>query len=210
LITMKNSLVYSVTHRVIRMVFYSLYRIETQREESLVLSGPVVILPKHQYWTDIPLVILSFDAPLRFVAKKELFRYPGVRGFLRLLGTVPLDRERPIKTLTSIKDLLSRLKASEKIVVFPEGTYFREVIGAGKSRLIRTILSFQSELKERIPFVPMGIHYGERKGWRRRVEIRIGRPLFAENESDAIPLTERVMEEIARLSQLPMQQSHSA
>lgn len=203
LITMKNSLVYSVTKRVARMVFYSLYRIETQREESLVLNGPAVILPKHQYWTDIPLVSLSFAVPLRFVAKKELFRYPGARHFLRVLGVVPLDRERPIKTLTSIKDLLSRLKASEKIVVFPEGTYVRGVIGEGKSRLIRTILSFQSELRERIPFVPMGIRYGERIGWRRRVEIRIGRPLFAENESDAIPLTERVMEEIARLSQLP-------
>ncbi len=142
--------------------------------------------------------------------KKELFRYPGVRGYLRLLGGIPFDRERPIKTLTSVKDLFSRLKASEKIVVFPEGTYVRGVIGAGKSRLIQTILGFQPELKERIPFVPMGIRYRERAGWRRRVDIRIGHPLFADKGSDAVPLTRQVMSEIARLSGLPMNQPHSA
>ncbi len=210
MITMEESLSYSVTRRVARMVFFSLYRVEIQREEPLRLDGPAVILPKHQYWTDIPLVGLSFDVPLCFVAKKELFRYPGVRGYLRRLGGVPFDRERPIKTLTSVKDLFSRLKASEKIVVFPEGTYVRGETGAGKSRLIQTILGFQPELKERILFVPMGLRYRERAGWRRRVDIRIGHPLFADKESDAVSLTQKVMSEIARLSGLPLNQQHSA
>jgi hypothetical protein len=35
------------------------------------------------------------------------------------------------------------------------------------------------------------------------VEIRIGHPLFAEKESDAITLTHRVMEQISRLCCLP-------
>jgi 1-acyl-sn-glycerol-3-phosphate acyltransferase len=206
---MEESLNYSVTRRVARLVFFSLYRVGIQREEPLRLDGPAVILPKHQYWTDIPLVGLSFDVPLCFVAKKELFRYPGVRSYLRRLGGVPLDRERPIRTLTSVKDLFSRLKASEKIVVFPEGTYVRGETGAGKSRLIRTILSFQPELKERIPFVPVGLRYRERAGWRRRVDIRIGHALFADKESDAVSLTQKVMSEMARLSQLPMAEANS-
>jgi 1-acyl-sn-glycerol-3-phosphate acyltransferase len=206
---MRHSFLYSITKWMARVVFSSLYRIETEREDPFVFNGPAVILPKHQYWTDIPLVSLAFDFPLHFVAKTEMFRYPWVRSYLRFLGTLPLDRERPVKTLASIRDLLSRLKADEKIVIFPEGTYFRGVIGSGKSRLIQMILRFQSELRQRVSFVPMGIHYGERMGWRRRVEIRIGHPLFAEKESDAIPLTHQVMEEIGRLSQLPMHQPHS-
>jgi len=210
LITMEESLIYSVTRRVARMVFFSLYQVETQREEPLRLDGPAVILPKHQYWTDIPLVSLSFDVPLCFVAKKELFRYPGIRHTLRMLGGVPLDRERPIKTLASVRDLSSRLKASEKIVIFPEGTYVRGGVGQGKSRLIQTILGFQPELRERIPFIPMGLRYGERTGWRRQVKIRVGRPLFADKESDAGPLTGQVMKEIARLSGLPVGKSQSA
>jgi 1-acyl-sn-glycerol-3-phosphate acyltransferase len=140
---------------------------------------------------------------LHFVAKKELFEYPLIRDYLSLLGGIPVDRQQTIRTLNSFRSLLSLLRAGEKIVIFPEGTYFRDGVGSGKSRLLQMILSFQAELKYRIPFVPVGIRYGERVGWRRRVEIRIGHPLFAEKESDAISLTHRVMEEIGRLCRLP-------
>jgi hypothetical protein len=58
-------------------------------------------------------------------------------------------------------------------------------------------------LKQQIPFIPVGIQYGERKGWRKQVEIRIGHALFAENESEAISLTHRAMEEIGFLCGLP-------
>jgi 1-acyl-sn-glycerol-3-phosphate acyltransferase len=199
----RNFFVYSLTKRLAQMVFSIFYRMEIERKESLPDHGPVIILPKHQYWTDIPIVSLSFKPLLYFVAKKELFEYPLIRNYLFLAGGIPVDRKQSIRTLDSFKYLLSLLRAGEKIVIFPEGTYFREAVGSGKSRLLQMILRFQEELKDRIPFVPVGIRYGERVGWRRRVAIRIGYPLFAERESDAPSLTHRVMEEISRLCCLP-------
>ncbi len=199
----RNSFIYSVTRWIAYVVFSIFYRIETEKEEALPDQGPVIILPKHQYWTDIPMISLVIRPLLHFVAKKELFEYPLIRDYLSLLGGIPVDRQQTIRTLNSFRSLLSLLRAGEKIVIFPEGTYFRDGVGSGKSRLLQMILSFQAELKYRIPFVPVGIRYGERVGWRRRVEIRIGHPLFAEKESDAISLTHRVMEEIGRLCQLP-------
>ncbi len=206
---MKRSFfVYSVTRRVARAIFSSLYRIELEREADLPFGSPAVILPKHQYWTDIPLVSLSFAFPLLFVAKKELFRFPGIHAYLSLLGGIPLDRDRSIRTFSAVKHLLSSLMANEKVVIFPEGTYVRSRVGPGKSRLIRMILGIQRELKDKISFVPVGIRYGERGGWRRPVKIRIGSPLFAGGESEAVPLTQRVMEEISRLSQLPLSKAN--
>src|SRR4030042_1084890 len=199
----RNSIVYSVTRWIAYVVFSIFYRSETEKKEALPDQGPLIILPKHQYWTDIPMISLVIRPLLYFVAKRELFKYPLVRNYLSLLGGIPVDRQQTIRTLNSFKSLLSLLRAGEKIVIFPEGTYFRDGVGAGKSRLLQMILSFQDELKYRIPFVPVGIRYGERKGWRRRVEIRIGPPLFAEEESGATSLTHRVMEEISRLCRLP-------
>lgn len=199
----RNSLVYSITKRIARLVFSIFYQIEIEWKEVFPDRGPVIILPKHQYWTDIPIVSLSFKSLLHFVAKKELFEYPLIRNYLSLLGGIPVDRKQSIRSLDSFKYLLFLLRAGERIVIFPEGTYFREAVGSGKSRLLQMILGFQDELKYRIPFVPVGIRYGERIGWRRRVEIRIGHPLFAEKESDAITLTHRVMGEISRLCCLP-------
>jgi 1-acyl-sn-glycerol-3-phosphate acyltransferase len=199
----RNSLVYSITKRTAQMVFSIFYHLEIERKEALPDHGPVIILPKHQYWTDIPIVSLSFGPLLYFVAKRELFKYPLVRHYLSLAGAIPVDRKQSIRTLDSFRNLLSLLRAGERIVIFPEGTYFREGVGSGKSRLLQMILGFQNELNCRIPFVPVGIRYGKRARWRRRVEIRIGHPLYAEKGSDALSLTHQVMEEIGRLCCLP-------
>src|SRR3989304_2666111 len=200
---MRNSFFYLTTKAITRIVFPMFYRIETERKEDFPIQGPAVILPKHQYWTDIPMVSLSFESLLHFIAKRELFEYPLIRQTLSLLGGLPLDRNYTLRTLNSFKTLFSLLKAGEKIVIFPEGTYSRDIVGTGKSRLVKMILRFQLELKERIPLFPVGIRYGERAGWRRRVMICIGSPLFAEAESDAISFTAQVMEEISRLCRLP-------
>jgi 1-acyl-sn-glycerol-3-phosphate acyltransferase len=201
----RSSFIYFVTKWIAHIVFSFFYRIETEKEEALPDQGPVIILPKHQYWTDIPMISLVIRPLLHFVAKRELFKYPLVRDYLSLLGGIPVDRQQTIRTLNSFRSLLSLLRAGEKIVIFPEGTYVRDGVGLGKNRLLQMILSIQTELKYKIPFIPVGIRYGERVGWRRRVEIRMGHPLFAEKESDAISLTHRVMEEISRLCRLPQQ-----
>jgi 1-acyl-sn-glycerol-3-phosphate acyltransferase len=203
----RNSLVYSVTKRLAQAVFSIFYRIETEWKTTLPDRGPMIILPKHQYWTDIPIVSLAFKPLLYFVAKKELFKYPLIRDYLSFLGGLPVDRKQSIRTLDSFKALVSLLRAGEKIVIFPEGTYVRNGVGSGKSRLLEMILRFQSELGYSIPFIPVGIRYGGRSGWRRRVEVCIGSPLFAEKDSDAVPLTHRAIEEISRLCRLPLSQS---
>lgn len=199
----RHPIVYALTRKIARWVLSLFYSIETEVKGVLPDHGPVVILPKHQYWTDIPLVGLAFDRPLYFVAKKELFRFPLVRQYLSLGGGIPVDREKTIRTLRSFKRLLALLRDREWIVIFPEGTYVRHLVGAGKSRLLQMILKYQNELKRPIPFVPVGIRYGEKKGWKKRVEISIGDPLYAEEESEAISLTDRVMDEIGRLCRLP-------
>ncbi|MDI7260573.1 MAG: lysophospholipid acyltransferase family protein [Thermodesulfobacteriota bacterium] len=199
----RNPIIYSLTRKIAQLVFSILYKIEIENKGGFPDQGPMIILPKHQYWTDIPLVSLAFHPLLYFVAKKELFEYPLIRHYLILVGGIPVDRQQSIRTLESFKTLLSLLRAGEKIVIFPEGTYFRNRVGSGKSRLLRMILKLQSELKHPIPFLPVGIRYGERRGWRRRVEICIGRPFYAEEESEAPSLTHQVMEEISRLCRLP-------
>jgi 1-acyl-sn-glycerol-3-phosphate acyltransferase len=203
----RNSIIYSITKSAARLFLSIFYRIETEKRTTLPNHGPMIILPKHQYWTDIPIISLAFKPLLYFVAKKELFQYPLIREYLSLLGGLPVDRKQSIRTLDSFKVLVSLLRAGEKIVIFPEGMYIRNGVGSGKSRLLQMILKFQSELGYPIPFVPVGIRYGERLGWRRRVEVCIGSPLFAERESDAVPLTHRAIEAISHLCRLPLSQS---
>ena len=75
-----------------------------------------------------------------------------------------MDRDRSIKTLSGIKYLLSSLKGAEKVVIFPEGTYVREEVGAGKKRLIEMILGAQSDLPAPNPVHPDGHSIWKKSG----------------------------------------------
>ncbi len=180
------------------------YRLEVSGRDNLPDAGPAVILPKHQYWTDIPLIGLAFSGvQLNYIAKQELFRFPFISHFLRALGGIPLNRQAPIKSMESFRYLADLLKKGERVVIFPEGTYYRGAMGKGKSRLIGMILTFQEREKypAPIPFIPVGIVYGREK-LRKRVTITIGTPLYAEQADGAPAFTRMVMEAIARLSEM--------
>ena len=70
----RNSFVYATTKMMAQWVFSIFYRIEMEKKTALPDHGPMIILPKHQYWTDIPIISLAFEPLLYFVAKKELFK----------------------------------------------------------------------------------------------------------------------------------------
>ena len=69
----------------------STFRVEVRGREHIPGQGPVIILPKHQYWTDIPLIGYAFyNIQLNYIAKQELFRIPLISYFLMALGGFPL------------------------------------------------------------------------------------------------------------------------
>jgi len=181
------------------------YRIQVQGRENIPVEGPGVLLPKHQYWTDIPVVGLAAWRPVSYIAKQELFVYPGVRHFLSALGGIPLDRANPVKTLDSFRHLERLLLEKEFVVIFPEGTYYPRSMGRGKHRLIERILRIQEKMnwegQQALPFIPMGIQYLEKKV-RPEIRVKIGPPLYADRKSEAQEFTRVIVEEIAGLSGL--------
>jgi 1-acyl-sn-glycerol-3-phosphate acyltransferase len=156
-----------------------------------------VLLCKHQCWQDIPLLGLASPWPLYYVAKYELFIHPLSRWFVSGLGGVPLNRKRPLASRNSIRNIIRLIQNGERIVVFPEGTYYKNKIGPGHSGIIRAI-----QARAEVPFVPVGIHY-DKGGMRRRVRIRFGQPLHMDPSTGIDGFLGRAMREIAELSDLP-------
>jgi 1-acyl-sn-glycerol-3-phosphate acyltransferase len=183
--------VVGVLARVFLLPFFRIYR---QGHENLPDEGPFVLLPKHQRWEDIPLLSLAAPCPLLYVAKHELFVHPFSRWLMTALGGIPLNRQRPLKSRGAIRNLRNMLERGERIVVFPEGTYYRGRMGPGHMGLIRLIHS-----QTRIPYVPVGISYGTGK-LRQSVHIRFGRAILGEPSISPEALVERIMKEIAGLS----------
>jgi len=169
------------------------FRVRVQGLDRLPVESAFVLLVKHQRWEDIPLLGLSVPQPLFYMAKVELFRTAPIRWLLASLGGIPLNRQRPLESRRFLKRMIDHLQEGEGVVVFPEGTYYRDCMGPGRVGLVRMVLS-----KATPPFVPVGIRY--RKRVRVSVEIRFGQPSFPEPSEDASSFLERMMVEIARLS----------
>jgi lyso-ornithine lipid O-acyltransferase len=82
--------------------------------------GPLLIACNHVSWLDI--VVLSSVAPVSFVAKNEVARWPLFGSLARLQRTVFVDRARRHATGGARDEMRERLKSGDILVLFAEGT----------------------------------------------------------------------------------------
>jgi 1-acyl-sn-glycerol-3-phosphate acyltransferase len=191
---MRRNWIYRTMRFTARIALAPLFRLETGGAENLPLRGAFVLLPKHQRWVDIPLVAVAAPRPLSYVARDDLFDTPVTNWFMRSLGGIPLNRQRPLETRESLRVLERCLKRGEGVVVFPEGTYYMNEMGPGRVGMVRYIFSHFS-----LPFIPVGIRYS--KG-RVRTEVRMtfGEAQYPETGISPNQFLSRLMKEIERLS----------
>ncbi len=89
-------------------------------EGEVAPGRPVLLVSNHTSWLDIP--VLSAVAPLSFVAKKDVARWPFVSSLARLQRTVFVDRERRSAVGETASEITTRLAAGDTVVLFAEGT----------------------------------------------------------------------------------------
>lgn len=84
------------------------------------INGPALIVSSHTSWLDIP--ILAAQAPLSFVAKSEIRRWPLFGQLAQLQRTVFVNRERRSETGAAKSELERRFLSGDRLVLFAEGT----------------------------------------------------------------------------------------
>jgi 1-acyl-sn-glycerol-3-phosphate acyltransferase len=89
-------------------------------EGEVAKGRPVLLVANHTSWLDIP--VLSAVAPVSFVAKKEVSRWPFVSALARLQRSVFVDRERRGAVAGTAAEIMGRLRAGDHVVLFAEGT----------------------------------------------------------------------------------------
>ncbi len=179
-----------------RIALSPFYRIDIEGRERLPRKNAFILLPKHQRWQDIPIIALATPRPLYYIAKYELFSNRLTGWFLESLGGIPLNRAQPIKSRSSIRAMMAFLKGGEGVVIFPEGTYYDNRMGPGKSGMLRLIISRTS-----FPLIPAGVHY-QKGHFRTAVCVSFGAPIYPDKSVPTDSVLDTVMQEIAALSGL--------
>ena len=103
-------------------------RLEVRGLQNLQQSGPYIVVANHRSNIDIMTLIAALPIPIRFLSKKEVFKFPVMGAAMRGAGMVPLDREMGRRELASIiRGARLLLSEGRSLVIFPEGT--RSVTG---------------------------------------------------------------------------------
>lgn len=86
-----------------------------------LIKGKVIWACNHQSNWDIWVIGTRIYKRFYTLGKKELFKSKIVGGFLKKLGTIPVDRGKP--DIEAVKSCLRVLKDKKKpLVIFPTGT----------------------------------------------------------------------------------------
>lgn len=180
----------------VRILLLPFFRLEADGLQNLPRDRAFILLSKHQRWEDIPLLSLATPRPLYYIAKYELFKNALSNRFLSALGGIPLNRQRPLESRRFLQATIQLLEKGEGVVIFPEGTYYRNKMGPGQTGMVRFVLS-----RLKLPFIPVGINYAA-NGWRTRVRINFGKTFHTDPTLAADSFVNRMMKEIAALSGL--------
>lgn len=98
-------------------------RLEVSGRSHLPRGKPSILVINHESALDIPVAVAATRIPVRFMAKKELFRFPFFGWVLKWGGHIPIDRRNRQKAIRAVDNLSGKLlRRSFSIIVSPEGT----------------------------------------------------------------------------------------
>lgn len=181
--------------------------------ERIPATGPVLIACNHASYLD-PLVnayaVIRAHRRPRFLAKRELFRAPGIKWAMKGTGQIPVARGTGDRS--SLDAARRALEEGEVVVVYPEGTVTKRADGMpmqGKTGTVRLALATG------LPILPL-VSWGSAPVWQksgpgslrpgRPVHVRVGEPIHlattdATDEYDLLTtLTAQVMETLTTLA----------
>ena len=113
----------------LRQVVTFVYRAEVCGGERVPLVGPGILVANHESLIDPWILCLATRRRVRFMAKAELWRYPGIRWAMEAYGTFPVERGSGDTGAMSRAGGL--LAAGELLGMFRVGPQGRTATGSG-------------------------------------------------------------------------------
>jgi 1-acyl-sn-glycerol-3-phosphate acyltransferase len=157
-------------------------------------TGGAIVISNHLNNADPCVLPGVFRRRMVIMAKKEMFKWPGVSLLFRLIGAFPVDRQGA--DLAALREAQNVVHGGMLLLMFPEGT-------RSKDRQLHAGFPGTALVAYRTgaPILPVAITGTEHVSWpwvflkpfigRPKVVVRIGKPFYP-------PKAERITSEAAR------------
>lgn len=103
------------------------FDLEVSGAENIDESRAYVFVSNHESDADIPCHFLACRVPIRFLAKKELYRVPLLGFYMRRLGFIEVDRQARAAGMESVnRQVADAVSYGRSLMIYPEGTRSRD------------------------------------------------------------------------------------
>ncbi len=116
----RAGLIYHSVDLFARWCFRIFFRVRVEGLEHIPKEQPFLIVANHRSFLDPPLAVCFLRRKIAILARGSLFRFGPFGRFLKILGSIPLERGAPDR-----QALLLGTQALQKgapLLIFPEGT----------------------------------------------------------------------------------------
>jgi 1-acyl-sn-glycerol-3-phosphate acyltransferase len=86
---------------------------------------PYVVVSNHQSFVDM-LLISHLPWEMKWLAKRDFFRYPGMGQIMHMIGDIRLERGDRDSVIAAMGACAARLDRRVSVMIFPEGTRSRD------------------------------------------------------------------------------------
>ncbi len=130
--------------------------ITVEGREEIPSEGACVFVANHRGYYDIPILLTQLDGVHGMLAKAETDKIPLVRGWMRLIGCVFVDRNDTRASMQALNAGIAAVKGGRSFIIFPEGTRYQgEEGGIGEFKGG----AFRIALKTGVPVVPVALSH---------------------------------------------------
>ncbi|MFQ5523700.1 MAG: lysophospholipid acyltransferase family protein [Acidimicrobiia bacterium] len=135
-------------------------RLEVRGSVNIDPDRSYVVVANHLSSLDIMTCFLAVPLPIRFLAKKELFKIPLFAHGMRAVGIIEVDRAARSKVHESVNRQAAKLIAKKRsLIIYPEGTRPRDGVMKPFKKGAFTIA-----IDNQLPVLPLSIH-GTYEAW---------------------------------------------
>lgn len=129
-------------------------RLEIEGQENVDPDQSYVVVANHESTLDIMACFLAVRLPIRYLAKKELFRVPVLAQAMRAVGIIEVDRTAHSAIHAQVNKQARELIAKNRsLIIYPEGTRPRD----GVMRPFKKG-AFTMAVASQLPLLPVSIH----------------------------------------------------
>lgn len=172
--------------------------------EHLEADQSYVVVANHLSNFDIMMCFAAIPVPIRFLAKKELFKYPLLSQAMRAIGIVEVDRAGSSSAVAEINRQADLVRSrNHSLMIYAEGTRSRD----GELKEFKKG-AFVIASESGLPLVPVGIS-GTREvvppgtikaGLGKTVTVRIGSPVTITRDVPPVDLRDQTRAAVAALT----------